>query len=199
MEFEKIKERIILFNEIVDRLQNSSFLKKEIKKKLSYAVKFRYEKEKTNVKTKINGPTDESINAFLLTYRMFIYNKDDVSFSKVDKYAYRCSSLKEKFYERFKIIVKNTNDIFNSPTNVTSDGHKFTVREIHDMFIKGNLAHIQEKNKNRRLYKDYKDNQLIYTIFNYEFVSTLVKIMNEILSIKKLNNEVLEFLSTQDV
>ena len=63
-----------------------------------------------------------------------------------------------------------------------------------DMFIYGAWTHLKENDKNRKNYLAIKDNKVIYPIFANDFNVTLIKIMNELVKIKFLNEEVIKIL-----
>ena len=65
------------------------------------------------------------------------------------------------------------------------------------MFIFGAWAHLNENDLNRKRYLAIKDNKVIYPIFANDFNVTLIKIMNELVQIKFLNQEIIKILENQ--
>ena len=193
MEKQRIIERLKTFNNVVDEIKNYSFLKSGKSKKIGFEIFSSYGRRKAKDKTKFFGPKDESISAFVLHYRKFIQDKEDVSFKNMGN-IYKQSPIEKTYYERYKLIIKKIDEIFSKPANVTSDIHAYIIREIHDIFIKGNLAHIQENHGNRKLYLEIIKDPVKKVIFKRFLVNTLLETMNQLIAIKKLNEEVLEGL-----
>lgn len=183
------------FNETVDQLQGFSFWK-SFPSKSGINITWDYTESGVKVNSKIFGPEDESISAFILKYRLFIQNKDDISLRNIDK-IYSEMDLDKEYYEKFKSYRESINDILDKPTNVRLNKHIVSIREIHDMFIYGVWAHLDEKDRHRKNYLSIKDNPVIYPMFANDFNVTLVKIMNELVNIKFLNDSVIKLLEEQ--
>jgi hypothetical protein len=106
--------------------------------------------------------------------------------------------LDKEYYEKFKSYRQSINDILDKPSIVQLNKHVVSIREIHDMFIYGVWAHLDEKDRNRKNYLSIKDNPVIYPMFANDFNVTLVKIMNELVQIKLLNEEVIRTLENNE-
>lgn len=180
---QEIEECLKAFNELVEEISKYKFFKK---KRVCFIIFF----GKPN-KNKVIGPSKEDLSAFVLHYRKIIQDKDDISIKNMGIF-YKQAPIEKIYYERYKLIIKNIDEIFSKPTNITTDNHTYTIREIHNMFIQGNLAHIQRNHYNRKLYLEITKDPVKETIFKTDLVITLLKIMRQLIAIKKLNEEVLE-------
>lgn len=192
MNFSKEIELLKYFNQTVDQLQNFSFWK-SFPSKSGIHIIWDNTAEGVKVKSEVFGPDDESISAFILKYRLFIQNKDDISLGKMDK-IYSEMNVSTEYYEKFKCHRQKVNDVLDKPSNVQIKEHIVTIREIHDMFIYGVWAHLSENDLNRKRYLSIKDNPVIYPMFANDFNVTLIKIMNELVNIRSLNESVIKLL-----
>jgi len=183
------------FNETVDQLQGFSFWK-SFPSKSGINITWDYTESGVKVNSKIFGPDDESISAFILKYRLFIQNKDDISLGNMDR-IYSKMNLDKEYYDKFKSYRQSINDILDKPSNVQLNKHVVSIREIHDMFIYGVWVHRDEKDLNRKKYLSIKDNPVIYPMFANDFNVTLVMIMNELVNIKFLNDSIIKLLEEQ--
>ncbi len=195
IENKRVVEKLKSFNETVDQLQGYSFWK-SFPSKSGINITWDYTESGVKVNSKVFGPEDESIGAFILKYRLFIQNKDDISLRNIDK-IYSEMDLDKEYYEKFKSYRQSINDILDKPSNVQLNKHIVSIREIHDMFIYGAWAHLSGNDLNRKRYLGIKDNPVIYPIFANDFNVTLVKIMNELVNIKFLNDSVIKLLEEQ--
>lgn len=196
IENKKAVDKLNSFNETVDQLQGFSFWK-SFPSKSGINITWDYTESGVRVNSKILGPDDEPISAFILKYRLFIQNKDDISLGNMDK-IYSEIDLDKEYYEKFKSYRQSINDILDKPSNVQLNKHVVTIREIHAMFIYGVWTHLDEKDRNRKNYLSIKDNPIIYPMFANDFNVTLVKIMNELVQIKLLNEEVIRILENNE-
>lgn len=196
IENKKAVDKLNSFNETVDQLQGFSFWK-SFPSKSGINITWDYTESGVRVNSKILGPDDEPISAFILKYRLFIQNKDDISLGNMDK-IYSEIDLDKEYYEKFKSYRQSINDILDKPSNVQLNKHVVTIREIQDMFIYGVWTHLDEKDRNRKNYLSIKDNPIIYPMFANDFNVTLVKIMNELVQIKLLNEEVIRILENNE-
>ena len=159
-------------------------------------ITFDYTNKGTEIDSKILGPDDETISAFILKYRLFKQNKDDISLRNLEK-LFLYLPIESNYKERYIVLKQRINSILDEESNVQIKKHRVTIREIHDMFIFGAWAHLNENDLNRKRYLAIKDNKVIYPIFANDFNVTLIKIMNELVQIKFLNQEIIKILENQ--
>ncbi|MCG6915208.1 hypothetical protein LJE86_14965 [bacterium BMS3Abin03] len=183
------------FNHNVEQLQGFNFWK-NFPSDNGINITFDYSNKKIEVNSKIRGPDDETIIAFILKYRLFIQDKDDISLRNLEKLFLELP-VEPNYKEKYKVLRQKINSILDEESNVQIKKHRVTIREIHDMFIYGAWAHLNENDLNRKRYLAIKDNRVIYPIFANDFNVTLIKIMNELVEIKFLNEEVIKILENQ--
>ena len=192
MIFSREIELLEYFNLNVEQLQDFHFWK-NFPSTSGIKISFDYTESETKIISKILGPDNEAISAFILKYRLFIQDKDGISLRNVEK-LFLNLPIEFDYKERYKVLRQNINNILDEESNVQIKKHRVTFREIHDMFIYGAWTHLKENDKNRKNYLAIKDNKVIYPIFANDFNVTLIKIMNELVKIKFLNEEVIKIL-----
>ena len=146
-------------------------------------------KKDAHVEFQRHGPEEESIDAFVLTYRFFIQDNEMISFRNMSK-IYDEMGIAQDKKKVFEGIRETINTFLNSNSMLTIKDKKYTNREIQDIFIYGGLSHANETQK--RIFDSWKKDQLIFEILENEFVWVLVNILNAIQAIARLNLNVLK-------
>src|SRR3972149_10497102 len=190
MKFEKEIESLKNFNQTLEQLQSFNFWKR-FPANSGINITFENKAEGGTIGSKIIGPDDEAISAYILKYRLFIQDKDDISLRNMDK-LYSELQLEKKYYDQYKNYRQRINDILDRPSNVEINKHRVTIREIHNMFIYGYWAHMDQSDLNRKRFLGVKNNPVLYPIFTNDFNVTLIRIMNELVQIKFLNENVIK-------
>jgi hypothetical protein len=175
-----------LFNEKADKLMGLGFSKKIFGEKSGFTLSA---KKDAHVEFQRHGPEEESIDAFVLTYRFFIQDNEMISFRNMSK-IYDKMGITQDNKKAFECIRETINTFLNSNSMLTIKDKKYTNREIQDIFIYGGLSHANETKK--RIFDSWKKDQLIFEILENEFVWVLVNILNAIQEIARLNLNVLK-------
>lgn len=127
-----------LFNDKAEKLNNNSFTKKINSEGFGLTI-FAKKDGPVNVEKKF--PTDESIDAFVLTLRFFIQDNESSSFGNLAKiYSKLPEYCKEK--KEFLNVRKELNDYIDLPDKflpITENGKTLTNRDIYNTFIYGGL------------------------------------------------------------
>lgn len=138
-----------LFNEKAEKLMSLSFTKK-LQKDKGTSVSFSWERggpEEINRK----GPNEESIEAFVATYRMFFIKRDKISIEHLSGIYAELeipSELKGKFKKMKEGLDKYMNsgvsgmDIINKGKSLS-----LTHKKLQDIFIYGGILHMNPKKK----------------------------------------------------
>ena len=195
MALSKEIELLKFFYQNVEQLQNFNFWK-NFQSKSGFNITFDYKESETKINSVILGPNDEAISAFILKYRLFVQDKDDISLRNKDKHFSQLP-IESVYKERFKEYRQKINDVLEEESNVQIKKHRVTLREIHDMFIYGVWAHLNVNDLNRKRFLKIKDDKVIYPMFANDFNVTLIRIMNFLVQIRFLNEEVIKILENQ--
>lgn len=175
------------FNEQADTLKKLSFVPKVFGQETGVQVSA---SQGQSIIIKRRGPDEESIRAFVLTFRFFIQDRDKISFGKLAEH-YNNLPISQERKDKFNAIRAYINDFLNSKSQVNINNS--TNWDIIDIFIYGGLAHIIPDKKKTF---DYWMSKPIANVFLInEFVYILGIITAQIETIKNLNLEVFKELN----
>ncbi len=177
-----------LFNNKAEKLRNHNFTKKVIE---GFGVTVSA-KEGEPIIIEKKFPTGELIDSFLLTFRLFIQERDAIHFDNMAKiYSKLPDYSKEK--TAFLNIHKGLNDYLKSPDKqfkFSENGQTFTNWQIFEVFLYGDLAHINRDKK--KIYDRWMANPLTGTILQEEFINVTSNILRCILYTQELNESLIK-------
>ena len=180
-----------LFIDKAEKLRYNSFTKKITSEGFGITISA---KKDGNVNVKQKFPTNESIDAFVLTLRFFIQDNESSSFGNLAKiYSKLPDHCKEK--KEFLRTRKELNDYLDLPDkslNITENGKTITNNEIFNTFVYGGLAHANVKHKKK--YDEWMTNPLsplAGPILQQEFINIMSNILNVIYYIQELNESLI--------
>lgn len=179
------------FNEKATKLENCSFTDMVFNQDTGFTISFKND-EQPLIKIQRRGPSDEAIDAFVLTFRFFIQDNEKSSFRNMAAIYEQLPILEER-KEEFKMARKCFNDFLDSNSFLHIDGQLLTYRHILDTFVYGSLSHANERKKKE--YDLWMLNPFSNQIVTNEFVVTLARVFDVIFYIRNLNNEVIEGLA----
>src|SRR5689334_741049 len=130
-------EALKFFNEKASRLKNCSFT--QIIFGQDTGATFSME-QGGPVTIEQRGPDQESIDAFVLTFRFFIQDNEKSSFRKMAA-VYEGLPISEETKEKFRSARQYVNEMLESKSMIDVDGYHFIRREIMEIFIYGGLSH----------------------------------------------------------
>jgi hypothetical protein len=183
---EEIFEILKLFNEKAEKLRSTTFIKKGIESPGGIRISY---KKGHPITAERAGPTQEEIDAFVLTFRFFIQKNERCSFVSMAK-VYENPALEQVGKERFAYIRNVLNrfldqDSIIGPESEIGKGRLFKNREIMDIFLYGDLSHANATKK--RIFDEWVSAPPGRAIFTNEFVIIAGKIMELIWEIVELN------------
>lgn len=203
-------EKLKLFNKKVQRLESSSFINWMVQNPLEIKI--------SNISSNFNNfPSSESIEAFVLTFRLFIQSNDYIGIRNINK-AYEQLDLPQELKQEFFNIRDTLNNYLNCKSPITKGVDKdtlnkiskffafgkvddtnkikttemitFSKRDILHFFIYGELAHITQKED----YEEICPNEVFQsfsTLYFYKILYTLTLLLFEI---KKVNQKAINYL-----
>lgn len=177
-----------LFNDKAEKLNGLSFTKEVTTKKHGVKLSF---KEDGSVSVKRRGPGGEAMDAFVLTLRFFIQDNEKSSLRNLAKIYENLPILDQKkdIFRRFR---KMLNNFLDSKSFYSTRGINCTNRQIMNIFIYGGLAHANKKKK--KIYGEWMSDSGSEPLTTNEFVNILQFIWACIISIKRINEAVIEEL-----
>ena len=184
-----------LFNEKADKLRGMSFTKQLIAADSGFTLK--YNKGAEVIQAVRHGPNDESIEAFVLTFRFFVQNNEVISINKMEKLYGKLREaglLQKQLVEDFNEAREALNRYLDEEPNInfTYIERSFTRRQILDTFVYGGLAHANANKK--ALYDEWKQIPFIFPMLENEFVSSLMTVLAVIAHIANINEKAIKEL-----
>jgi hypothetical protein len=85
----------------------------------------------------------DDLDAFVLTYRMFVQKRDVLSIRSLAK-IYEAQWMPSEARDRFREAREAVNDLLDSPTSLLDGEHVVTRRELVDVILYGGLAHSEQ-------------------------------------------------------
>lgn len=182
-------EALELFNTKAEILRNSSFLKFLLEQKSGITIA--WEKDKP-ITTETRWPDDEATRAFILTFRFFYQDNERCSIRNIAG-IYDDLPISERKKDWFENSRSNLNKFLDSESPAKVNNETITRRDILEMFMYGELAHVNRKKK--ELLDRWMSHPLIDIVVYNEFIYILSAVLGFIEYIRNLNEEVMKELS----
>ena len=177
-----------LFNEKAEKLKKCSFTKMIFGNRSGVTLSAKVGEP---IKIERQGPNEEAIDAFVLTFRFFIQDNEKSSFRNIAK-IYEGLPVSQQKKDLFKYARNKLNEFLDSHSMLKINDQNLTNRQILDIFIYGGLSHANEKKK--VIFDRWMANPILSQFMINEFVFILGNVMNFIMYIQNLNNEVIREL-----
>ena len=175
---------IHLFVEKADRLARSEFVKSAI---AGTGVKFSSGVGKATTVER-RGPTEENIDAFVLTFRFFIQDNERISLRNFSAIFGSSFALPQETAD-FDNLRSEVNAFLDSPTMFKVEG-VINRRDLMEVFIYGGLSHANPQKKER--YDAWMEHGVLGPFMENEFVAVLIVVLNAIEYIKVKSENILE-------
>ncbi|NWF89438.1 MAG: hypothetical protein HXY50_08240 [Ignavibacteriaceae bacterium] len=186
MKYEKEIKLLRLFNEKVGKLEKLAILKNI--KNVGFEVKTTYKRNKRVEKEKRFGPNSKSIDAFVLTIRFFVRDRDGISINKINK-LYSSLPLSKILIEKVSETELRVNQYLSDHIGYTVDNYTFTRCDAFEIILFGSLAHANANDKRRKQYESIENNVLAYEVVYNSFTRTLIFLLNKIKIISATNKK----------
>ena len=185
MAHSEIRTALKLFNEKADKLRNSNFVKAAVE---NSGVSLSWQEGESFQITR-TGPTEENVDAFVLTLRFFVQDNDHRFVT------FRSFIQTKRFQKSTEVSSKRPrsylNGFLDSSTMFNFYGRRITKRELMEVFVFGGLSHANKQKKS--LYDQWMRLGLAPLLQN-EFIVIIFEIMNVAQFVKTLNERVLNDL-----
>jgi len=181
-------EALRLFNEKADRLSQLGFTKRMLGKTIQVEISGERGKPIEIIR---NGPNQEEIDAFVLTFRFFIQDNERSSLRNLAE-IYEDLSISDDLKRQFSEARKAINDFLDKPPPIRIDfqGVSLTRRRILMVFIYGGLAHANQEKK--IIYDKWMTMPPFGYILLNEFCVILAQVLRVIKYIADLNRQAIE-------
>ena len=149
-------------------------------------------KEGQPLQAQRQGPSDEEIDAFVLTIRFFVQDNESISFSKMGE-LYGQLPISADLNQKFDYARSETNADLDKATPFNVDGFVITFRYVFEVFLWGGLAHANAKKK--VVYDSWAQNAILFPLLQNEFIRALAMILNMVFYTRALNKAALGEMS----
>ncbi len=175
-----------LFNEKVDKLINSRFVKHIQENGLKVSIKSSVNE---GVSISDTFPDQDAIDAFILNLRFFIQDNESSSLRNMNN-LYNEVTITPSLKNDFNFVRNKFNLELDKKTNINLRGNDITYREIFETFIYGELAHVNPDKK--AIFDTWMKDKALASFIAAEFHNILFYFLNCIANIKKTNLKALE-------
>jgi hypothetical protein len=135
------------------------------------------------------GPNQESIDAYLLTFRFFIQGNESISFRNMgENFLKKIND--EALFKKFEEARAALNDYLDGSTNFNVNG-MVSRRQLMEVFIYGDLSHANYDSK-RSHFKSWMENEFMAELMKNEFKFIIGKILIVIARVDQLCKEAMD-------
>ncbi len=134
-----------------------------------------------NQSLEVIGQDQQKIDAFLLTFRMFIQSGDMISLNNLNNNIVNDPDISPKWRDEFKILYEEYHSYLKSypSVKVLPQGDFFPTRgEIMKTVLYGNLGHLKLKSIQRKRFKEWMKLPFNPGYVDFEFLQILKKLSN---------------------
>lgn len=193
---ESIDKQVValeLFNEKAKKLLSLSFLKKMTDPKSGILITVGKADDPFGLTITRKGPSQESVDAFVLTFRFFIQDNEISSFKNIANIY--DNLVKDQFSKNLFNTARNQlNQFLDSPNKlgIVYDNQGLTNRTIMETFIYGGLAHANKEKQ--KMFKELMAIPSTASLLDASFKLVLGKVLNIIHYVAIVNDGVIKEL-----
>jgi len=181
-----------LFNEKAEKLESLSFTSVITKQTTGVMFSGSNTEAGSFMSMERFGPSSESIDAFVLTFRFFIQNNEVSSFRSMVN-VYDSGLFSTPLSTEWRDLRADLNRALDSTSFVGYNNQQLTMRRILETFVYGGLSHANVAKK--ELYAEWKRNPLFFPLVENEFVRTLAFVLDVVSYGRQLNERALRELA----
>lgn len=158
------KKIFTLFEEKAQELYQSKFSQNIV----GSGVTIKWEKEKGFTPNLRRGPDYEAIKSFVITFRNFILDSDNISIRSISAIYDKLPDNNE-LKNRFNDARKKFNEYLDTTTITEYNGEKLTNRRLIDTYIYGDVIHLEKHDEFKNWIsmgpmKDIIFNEIVYIL-----------------------------------
>jgi hypothetical protein len=120
-----------LFNDKADKLESLDFVRAVRADKFGYTITGKPDGSFT---VERHGPSDEAVDAFVLTYRFFVQDNEPTSFRRMAA-LYESLPVDTPWKQGAQDTRQQLNSFLDGPSHFVVANHQITRRELHDTFL----------------------------------------------------------------
>ncbi len=180
-DIDAVMTRLELFNEKAAKLERSRLFRRMRRAGVSFQVRFG-QGQKTRAWH--NAPKGESVDAFVLTYRWFVQDRDGISLRSIAK-LFQQLPVSRELRKDVAAARRGIRQYLSRRTRITINDHTPTRGEVCETFLYGDLSHANAGK--RATFENWKVGPVTFMMLDAEFVRTLARVASIILFIRDTN------------
>lgn len=174
-----------LFNEKAAFLQNSSFADSMLRNQSGVLFSWKAGEKYESV---IVGAEGESVDAMLLTLRMFLQNNDRISIGNIAKIYSQEQDL-AAYRSKFDSIRHRINVFLDVSNSISFFGKNYTNRETIDLCLYGSKGH-SNREKEAELHS-LMEAPIVWQVFLNQFNNAVAVLIKGIMAVAEINKDAL--------
>jgi hypothetical protein len=175
--------RLELYNERAVKLEASSFLRSVLDPEVTLRLlgtPFRVVRE--------GGPDQDSMEAFVLTLRLFVQDRDGLSFRRIKSF-YDTIAVSQQLIDEVGEICLRLNHYLDGSSPLVVNDCSISRRELLTVWMNGELAHVDAKQRARL--EEWTVKEDIRPFFQYEFEMVITRIARAVEALRRVNERAL--------
>jgi hypothetical protein len=175
--------RLELYNERAVKLEASSFLQSVLDSRITLRLL-----EKPFRVVREGGPEQDSMEAFVLSLRLFVQDRDGLSFRRIKNFYDKIAVSRQLKDEVGEICIRLNRYLDGSSPLVVND-YSISRRELLTVWMNGELAHVNTKHRARL--EEWTVKEDIRPFFQYEFETVITRVAGAVEAVRKVNDRAL--------
>jgi len=135
------------------------------------------------------GPSEEAVDAFVLTLRFFLQNNESISIRNLAELLQRLP-LDSEVHDRVVEMRTAFNSALDRPCGIKIDADHPSNREVLEIFVYGGLAHANPRK--RAVFEDWSKQPIIMGMMTQVFFSNLVRVLHFLVFLDHTFHDVLD-------
>jgi len=127
------------------------------------------------VRLSATGPSEEAVDAFVLTLRFFLQDNESISIRNLAELLHRLP-LDSEMRDRVVEMRIAFNSALDRPCGIKIDAEHPSNREVLEIFVYGGLAHANPQK--RAVFENWSMQPIIMGMMTHVFFSNLVKVLH---------------------
>jgi hypothetical protein len=141
------------------------------------------------------GPSSEAMKAFLLTFRLFVQDRDGLSFRKMRE-LYEKLPVSQDLIDEIHLTHQDVERYLDGPSPFVIAGEPIQRRKLLHVWMYGKLAHVNADK--RDVLERWNVDRDVEPLFQYEFESLLIPLTQAIFWIRQVNIRAIEQLRARE-
>jgi hypothetical protein len=140
----------------------------------------------------VRGPTEEAIDAFVLTLRLFVQDNEPISFRNMAE-LYAMLPIDPELVARFSEGTAKVNAFLDQWSHIEASGRRVSNREVFETYLYGGLAHANPDKKEE--FDRWAAYAPLLGMFRMTFTGVITELLGFILWTHEFNRVVLQQLT----